>query len=65
MDWNKERTHGRFVLATIVEPDQLEYHDGIKNYVYAIPLHALVLYKPWYFGNTRLVHYLAAMAATV
>ena len=40
--WNKERTHGRFVLATIVGTISLSITMVLVNYVYAIPLYCLL-----------------------
>ena len=60
--WNKERTHGRFVLATIVGTISLSITMVLVNYVYAIPLYAR--FMNYDISKTLgLVHYLAAMVA--
>ena len=60
--WNKERTHGRFVLATIIGTISLSITMVLVNYVYAIPLYAR--FMNYDISKTLgLVHYLAAMVA--
>lgn len=60
--WNKERTHSRFVLATIIGTVGLSVSMVLVNYFYAIPLYAKFMNYDisQKFG---LVHYLAAMVA--
>ena len=60
--WNKERTHGRFVLTTIIGTISLSITMVLVNYVYAIPLYAR--FMNYDISKTLgLVHYLAAMVA--
>ena len=60
--WNKRRTSGRFVLATIVGTISLSITMVLVNYVYAIPLYAR--FMNYDISTTLgLVHYLATMVA--